>query len=549
MTRPATVLLLVLLLALPPASGDWAMFGGDATHSGLAALTERSIDKRAPVVSWDRGNGDPGTDCSGVAECETVFSWGSVIGNFSAGVDGEYDRNVLHIAWATAEEDGDDLRGFLEIRDGGFPGRLMWRRDLGIVRDSSNASLETEFSSYDAAYATPTLGDFNGNGRPDIAIATPHGVVEFFEPKITWNSGSGTYGSSGAVWSNGHWSYDTGLTIVRSNPAVADLDGGDDLVISGLTDEGTAVVIALDGNGTRLWRYEFDATEVSSPVVLREGASRKVFVSFHDNGNLKVYGIQGGNAISGWGPKTVGSIVDPDDINLHPLLPSLLLADFTDDDGTEIIVPRPAPVDGGDASLHVYQLDGTAAADWGSSYTFSDGGDRDATPAIGDIDGDGDLELVAVTWLDPMTPTSPAVLDDKGELVAGIADISRSDLIEHDGGDVVEVGDIQIRLIHTPGHTPGSQCFLVEQADQPGQLVSGDTLFLGSCGRVDLPGSDPEAMYHSLNDTLKKLPDETLLFPGHLYSPEPSAPMGETRRSNFVFTPRTEDQWLGLFGR
>jgi hypothetical protein len=363
MTRPATVLLLVLLLALPPASGDWAMFGGDATHSGLAALTERSIDKRAPVVSWDRGKGDPGTDCSGVAECETVFSWGSVIGNFSAGVDGEYDRNVLHIAYATAEEDGDDLRGFLEIRDGGFPGRLMWRRDLGIVRDSSNNSLETDFASYDAAYATPTLGDFNGNGRPDIAIATPHGVVEFFEPKISWNSGSGTYGGSGAVWSNGHWSYDTGLTIVRSNPAVADLDGGDDLVISGLTDEGTAVVIALDGDGTRLWRYEFDATEVSSPVVLRESASRKIFVSFHDNGNLKVYGIQGGNAISGWGPKTVGSIVDPDDSNLHPLLPSLLLADFTDDDGTEIIVPRPAPEDGGDASLHVYQLDGTAAAD------------------------------------------------------------------------------------------------------------------------------------------------------------------------------------------
>ena len=401
MTRRATALLLVVLLALPPASGDWAMFGGDATHSGLVAPTERSIDKREPVVSWDRGNDDPGTDCSGVAECETVFSWGSVIGNFAAGVDGEYDRNVLHIAWVTAEEDGDDLRGFLEIRDGGFPGRLMWQRDLGIVRDSSNASLETEFASYDAAYATPVLGDFNGNGRPDIAIATPHGVVEFFEPKISWNSGSGTYGGSDAVWSNGHWSYDTGLTIVRSNPAVVDLNGGDDLVISGLTDEGTAAVIALDGDGTRLWRYEFDATEISSPVVLREGASRKIFVSFHDSSNLKVYGIQGGNAISGWGPKTVGSIVDPDDSNLHPLLPSLLLADFTDDSGTEIIVPRPAPEDGGDASLHVYQLDGTAAADWGSSYTFSDGGDMDATPAIGDVDGDGDLELVAVTWLDP----------------------------------------------------------------------------------------------------------------------------------------------------
>ncbi|MFP6662494.1 MAG: MBL fold metallo-hydrolase [Myxococcota bacterium] len=132
--------------------------------------------------------------------------------------------------------------------------------------------------------------------------------------------------------------------------------------------------------------------------------------------------------------------------------------------------------------------------------------------------------------------------------VAGIADISRSDLIEHDGGDVVEVGDIQIRLIHTPGHTPGSQCFLVEQADQPGQLVSGDTLFLGSCGRVDLPGSDPEAMYHSLNDTLKKLPDETLLFPGHLYSAEGQSTMGEQKQTNPFLRVTNLETFLSFMG-
>lgn len=111
-----------------------------------------------------------------------------------------------------------------------------------------------------------------------------------------------------------------------------------------------------------------------------------------------------------------------------------------------------------------------------------------------------------------------------------ITGASESDLVRHDGGDVVELGEIRIKLLHTPGHTPGSQCFLVESADHSG-LVSGDTLFLGSCGRVDLPGSDPEAMYHSLK-TLGALPDETALFPGHLYSPEPSSTMGEQQRTN-----------------
>ena len=86
------------------------------------------------------------------------------------------------------------------------------------------------------------------------------------------------------------------------------------------------------------------------------------------------------------------------------------------------------------------------------------------------------------------------------------------------------VGDIPIELIHTPGHTPGSQCFLVD-----GRLVAGDTLFLEGCGRTDLPGGDPEALYESLTQRLAKVPDDAVLFPGHLYSPEPSATMGETR--------------------
>ncbi len=105
------------------------------------------------------------------------------------------------------------------------------------------------------------------------------------------------------------------------------------------------------------------------------------------------------------------------------------------------------------------------------------------------------------------------------------------------------VGDIPIEFIHTPGHTPGSQCFLLD-----GALVSGDTLFLEGCGRTDLPGGDAALLYESLTQKLAKVPDDAVLFPGHMYSPAPSASMGDTRRTNFVFRPRNEQEWLSMFG-
>jgi len=117
-----------------------------------------------------------------------------------------------------------------------------------------------------------------------------------------------------------------------------------------------------------------------------------------------------------------------------------------------------------------------------------------------------------------------------------------SELVAHAPGDVVTVGEIAITCIHTPGHTPGSQCLLVEDC-----LVSGDTLFLEGCGRTDLPGSDPEEMYRTLTERLSVVSDQTVLFPGHLYAAEPSQPMGETRKWNYVLAPRTKDEWLAAF--
>ena len=115
------------------------------------------------------------------------------------------------------------------------------------------------------------------------------------------------------------------------------------------------------------------------------------------------------------------------------------------------------------------------------------------------------------------------------KLVTGASD---SDLVVHEGGDVVTVGDVPITLVHTPGHTPGSQCFLVD-----GRLVAGDTLFLDGCGRTDLPGGDADEMYFSLTQRLASVPDDTMLYPGHQYSPESFATMGATRDAQLRVPP------------
>jgi hydroxyacylglutathione hydrolase len=114
-----------------------------------------------------------------------------------------------------------------------------------------------------------------------------------------------------------------------------------------------------------------------------------------------------------------------------------------------------------------------------------------------------------------------------------------SDLVKVDNHDTLAVGRFTIRFLHTPGHTPGSQCFLVED-----RLISGDTLFIGSCGRTDLPGSDPAEMYYSLTQRLGALPEQTLLFPGHNYG-GPSSTIGDEKRGN-PFMRMTE---LGEFLR
>lgn len=130
----------------------------------------------------------------------------------------------------------------------------------------------------------------------------------------------------------------------------------------------------------------------------------------------------------------------------------------------------------------------------------------------------------------------------EAQWVSGVTGIPMSSLTQHRHGDKVSVGEIEIELLHTPGHTPGSQCFLLD-----GRLVAGDTLFLDGCGRTDFPGGDVDEMFRSLQQ-LARLAGDPTVFPGHWYSAEPSASLEHVKRSNYVYRASNLEQWRALMG-
>ena len=130
----------------------------------------------------------------------------------------------------------------------------------------------------------------------------------------------------------------------------------------------------------------------------------------------------------------------------------------------------------------------------------------------------------------------------EAQWVSRVTGIPLGDLTTHSHGDVVDVGDIPIELLHTPGHTPGSQCFLLD-----GRLVAGDTWFLDGCGRTDFPGGDVDEMFRSLQQ-LAALEGDPTVFPGHWYSAEPSAGLEEVKRTNYVYRVSDAGRWRALMG-
>jgi hydroxyacylglutathione hydrolase len=106
-------------------------------------------------------------------------------------------------------------------------------------------------------------------------------------------------------------------------------------------------------------------------------------------------------------------------------------------------------------------------------------------------------------------------------------------------GDKIKFGNSEITVFHTPGHSKDSICLVGD-----GKIFSGDTLFVGNCGRVDLPGGSAKELYHSLFDIICKMDEKLDLYPGHNYGSLSSSTLGKEKKTNFVLQPRTEQEFL-----
>jgi glyoxylase-like metal-dependent hydrolase (beta-lactamase superfamily II) len=135
-----------------------------------------------------------------------------------------------------------------------------------------------------------------------------------------------------------------------------------------------------------------------------------------------------------------------------------------------------------------------------------------------------------------------------------VAKVTKAKIIQHKAsqldkdvavsdGDVIRVGSIEMKVVHTPGHSKDSMCLLLD-----GVVFTGDTLFVGNCGRTDLPGSDPKEMYNSLLNIVSRLDDKLIVYPGHNYGQAPTSTIGFEKKFNPVLQPRTQQEFLEFMG-
>lgn len=135
-----------------------------------------------------------------------------------------------------------------------------------------------------------------------------------------------------------------------------------------------------------------------------------------------------------------------------------------------------------------------------------------------------------------------------------MAESTKAPIIQHENselkhditvkdGDVIEFGNSKLKVLHTPGHSKDSICLIGD-----GKIFSGDTLFVGNCGRIDLPGGSAKELYHSLFDVLYSLDDNLILYCGHNYGHKETSTIGQEKITNMVMQKRTEQQFLDMMG-
>ena len=130
---------------------------------------------------------------------------------------------------------------------------------------------------------------------------------------------------------------------------------------------------------------------------------------------------------------------------------------------------------------------------------------------------------------------SPIIQHEESEL--------QNDITVKDG-DLINFGNSELRVLHTPGHSRDSICLIGD-----GKIFSGDTLFVGNCGRIDLPGGSAKDLYHSLFDILYSLDENLILYSGHNYGPAPTSTIGKEKITNLVLQRRTEQEFLDMMGQ
>ena len=134
------------------------------------------------------------------------------------------------------------------------------------------------------------------------------------------------------------------------------------------------------------------------------------------------------------------------------------------------------------------------------------------------------------------------VTSTKAPIIQHESSTLKNDITVKDG-DFIEFGNSKLKVLHTPGHSTDSICLVGD-----GKLFSGDTLFVGNCGRIDLPGGSASELYHSLFDVLYSLDDNLVLYPVHNYGPTETSTIGKEKMTNMIMQKRTEQQFLDMMG-